>query len=187
MLMYEFLSYRPISEDDAELLLRWRRAPHVARYMLSQVDDDIKKQRDWISRRSDSSDFQHRVICIEGKDVGYCSITVRDQVTRTGELGVYIGERDTPRELSIFNFLGTTNHAFFKMGLDRILNRIVENNPRTLKLQAFNGYRSAGVLPSEIVLNGHALDVHLFGMSKTDWHEFRKKFNYYKDWDGNPT
>ena len=35
--MYDFLSYRPVSEDDAELLLDWRTAPHITQYMLSDV------------------------------------------------------------------------------------------------------------------------------------------------------
>lgn len=185
--MYEFLSYRQITQADAALLLGWRRSPHVARYMLTQIDDDIEKQKDWIRRSTQSSGFQHRIICIEGKDVGYCSITVRDPLAGTGELGVYIGEPDTPRELSIYNFLGTTNHAFFSMGLNKIVNRIVENNPRTVRLQAFNGYRQVGTLRAEMALDGQLLDVHVFELSKAHWHEFRKKFNYYKDWDGNLT
>ena len=185
--MYDFLSYRPIHEDDAQRLLDWRTAPHVARFMISQVEQDLGKQRQWIRQCALSNDFAHRIIRIEGRDVGYCSITVRDPAAGIGELGVYIGEPATPRELSIYNFLGTANHALFTLGLAKLVNRIVDNNTRTLKLQAFNGYLPAGVLPGVAQLDGQRLDVHLFELSRQRWHEFRMKFRYFKDWDGNPT
>ena len=185
--MYDFLSYRPIHEGDAQRLLDWRTSPHVARYMLSQVERDLDRQVQWIRDSARRPDFAHRIIRIEGRDVGYCSITVRDTAAGVGELGVYIGEPDTPRELSIFNFLGTANHALFTLGLTKLVNRIVENNPRTLKLQAFNGYLPAGVLAGEAQVGEERLDVHLFELTRERWHEFRKKFRYFKDWDGNPT
>lgn len=185
--MFEFLAYRPVSPEDAQLLLNWRTAPHVARFMLSQIENNVAKQKLWIQQSALRSDYAHRIIQIEGRDVGFCSITVKDVAAGIGELGVYIGELDTPRELSIYNFLGTTNHAFYAMGLKRIVNRIVENNPRTLKLQTFNGYMAVGVLPCQVEHHGQRLDVHLFELTRERWHEFRTKFGYFKDWDGNLT
>lgn len=185
--MFEFLAYRPVIIDDAQLLLTWRTAPHVARYMLSQIENDVSKQRQWINQCAQRSDYAHRIIQIQGRDVGFCSITVKDADEGVGELGVYIGEIDTPRELSIYNFLGTLNHAFYVMGLKKIVNRIIENNPRTLKLQAFNGYQPAGVLPGQADKDGQSMDVHLFELTRERWHEFRLKFGHFKDWDGNLT
>ena len=185
--MYDFLSYRTIKDSDAPRLLAWRTSPEVARHMLSQVPQDLGRQVQWIRDSAGRADFQHRIIRIEGRDVGYCSITVRDAAAGIGELGVYIGEPDTPRELSIFNFLGTANHALFTLGLNKLVNRIVETNPRTLRLQAFNGYLPAGVLPGAAEVAGQRRDVHLFELTRERWHEFRKKFAYFKDWDGNST
>lgn len=185
--MYDFLGYRPISADDAALLLRWRRAPHVAPYMLTQIEDDVRKQTAWIRQCATRDDFFHRIIRIEGQDVGYCSISIRDPKAKVGELGVYIGEKDTPRQLSIYNFLGTTNHAFFTLHLKKLVNRINGNNPRTLRLQVFNGYLPVSALETGAVADRASGELHLFELQKEDWHEFRNKFGYFKDWDGNPT
>ena len=186
-LMHEFLSYRKITVSDAQLLMDWRSAPHVAQYMLTQIERDLNKQIDWIVRCSNRSDYDHRIIQIENKDVGYCSITSKDSLAQIGELGVYIGDLNTPRQLSIYNFLGTMNHAFFTLGLKKIVNQISENNPRTIRSQRFNGYEYAGYKPSNLDGNKPSPKMHIFEISKERWYEFRKKFGYFKDWDGNLT
>ena len=185
--MHEFLSYRKITVSDAQLLMDWRSAPHVAQYMLTQIEQDLNKQIDWIVRCSNRSDYHHRIIQIENRDVGYCSITTKDSLAQIGELGVYIGDLNTPRQLSIYNFLGTMNHAFFTLGLKKIVNQISENNPRTIRLQTLNGYVYSGSKSSSLDANKGAPTMHFFEISKERWYEFRKKFGYFKDWDGNLT
>jgi RimJ/RimL family protein N-acetyltransferase len=155
--------------------------------MLTQIEDDLGKQKAWVRQCATRDDFFHRIIRIEDRDVGYCSINIRDSETGIGELGVYIGEKDTPRQLSIYNFLGTTNHAFFTLHLQKLVNRINGNNPRTLRLQAFNGYRPVSAPQLQGVPNEAPQELHYFELRKDDWHEFRKKFDYFKDWEGNPT
>ena len=79
------------------------------------------------------------------------------------------------------------NHAFFTLGLKKIVNQISENNPRTIGLQSFNGYVYAGSKSSSLDCNKDSLTMHIFEISKERWYEFRKKFGYFKDWDGNLT
>jgi hypothetical protein len=179
--MYEFLAYRKIDEDDAQMLMDWRSSPHVASHMLTQIVPDLDQQRQWVRTCNARNDYAHRIIQIEGRDVGYCSITVTDE--EVGQLGVYVGELSTPRQLSIYNFLGTTNQALFTMGLKKLVNQVMRSNARTVKLQAFNGYLPAADAPPSQT----AADVLWFELTRERWHEFRKRFGYDKDWDGNPT
>lgn len=185
--MYDFLSYRTISHEDAQLLLDWRTSPNVARSMLTEIDRNLNKQVEWIEDCRKRIDFEHRIIKIENKDVGYCSIKVTNSVLKIGELGVYIGETSTPRALSIYNFLGTANHAFFTMGLEKLVNQVLENNVRTLRLQAFNGYLPLGLEKINPNNLGKFVTVQKFELTKSRWHVFRNKFGYFKDWNGNMT
>jgi RimJ/RimL family protein N-acetyltransferase len=182
--MYKFLSYRRPTVDDAKLLLDWRTAPHITQYMLTDVPYDIERQKAWIERSNARDDYQHAIIQIEGRDVGYASITVTDKQSQIGELGVYIGDQDVPRELSIYNFIGTLNQAFFTMGLHKLVNHVVAWNERTLRLQKFNGYRHVGVLKDHTLKDGVRHDLHIFELSKAEWAEFRKKFGDTRNWDG---
>lgn len=182
--MYDFLSYRRPTTDDAKLLLDWRTAPHIARFMLTQVPYDIERQKTWIERSNARDDYQHAIIRIEGKDAGYASITVVDARNGIGELGVYMGDPDVPKALTMYNFVGTHNHAFLTMGLHKMVNHIMDANARVLRMQAFNGYRHVGVLKAHVLKDGERQDLHIFEQSADEWREFRRKFNDNRDWDG---
>jgi RimJ/RimL family protein N-acetyltransferase len=182
-----FLSYRRPTIEDAKLLLDWRTAPHITQYMLTDVPYDIERQKAWIERTNARGDYQHAIIRIEGRDVGYASITVTDKASQIGELGVYVGEPDVPRELSAYNFVGTLNHAFFTMGLHKLVNHVIAWNDRTVRAQQFNGYRHVGVLKDHTLKDGVRHDLHIFEQSAAEWAEFRKKFRDNRNWDGEET
>jgi RimJ/RimL family protein N-acetyltransferase len=179
-----FLTYRPISRDDAEMLLRWRTSPNIGQYMLTEVDRDIGKQRRWIEATNTRSDMVHRIIQIKGEDVGYCSVTITEPAARVGTVGLYIGEPATPRSLSAFNFIHILNHAFFAMGLRKIVNQILATNDRLLPAQRFNGYRHVGTLHAHVEKQGRWLDMHIFEQSALHWAEFRQRFKDWRDLDG---
>ncbi|MDC7682757.1 GNAT family N-acetyltransferase [Asticcacaulis sp. BYS171W] len=185
--MAEFLSYRPITPDDAMLLLDWRTAPHITRYMLTDVPYDIERQKAWIERSNARDDYHHRIIQIHGKDVGFCSLTVTDKANQIGEVGVYIGDPEVPVALSMYNFLGTLNHAFFTLGLHKLVNHVVDWNDRVIRTQAFIGYRHVGVLKNHALKDGVRHDLHIFEQEASEWAAFRKKFRDTRDWDGNET
>lgn len=185
--MYSFLTYRSVTIDDAKLLLDWRTAPHITRYMLSDVPYDIERQRAWIERSHSRDDYAHAIIQIEGRDVGYSSITVTDARNSIGEIGVYVGDLDAPKALTIYNFVGTLNHAFFTMGLHKLVNHVIAWNDRTVRAQAFNGYRHVGVLKDHVLKDGVRHDLHIFEQSAAEWAEFRKKFSDNRNWWGEET
>jgi len=184
---YRFLSYRRPTLDDAKCLLDWRTAPHITRYMLTDVPYDIDRQRDWIARSNVRTDYSHAIIRIEDRDVGYASITVTDASSGIGELGVYIGDQTVSHALTVYNFVGTLNHAFFTLGLHKVVNHVVAWNDRTVKAQAFNGYRHVGVLKDHSLKDGVRHDLHIFEQSAAEWAQFRKKFNDTRNWDGEET
>ena len=182
--MYSFLSYRRIVPEDAGLILDWRTHPEVTRYMLTDIEYDLDRQRDWIARSNGRSDYFHRIMQIEGRDVGYASITVTDARWSIGEIGTYIGDLDVPRELSTYNFIGTLNHAFFTLRLHKLVNHIIAWNDRTVRAQALNGYRHVGTLKDHAVKDGVRHDLQIFEQSAAEWAAFRRKFRDRRDWDG---
>ncbi len=185
--MYKFLSYRRPNVDDAKLLLDWRTAPHITQYMLTDVPYDLERQKAWIERSNARDDYQHAIIQVEGRDVGYASITITQMDWRIGELGVYIGAEDAPRALTVYNFVATLNHAFFTMGLHKLVNHVVAWNDRTVRAQAFNGYRHVGVLKDHALKDGIRHDLHIFEQGAAEWAQFRVKFDDSRNWDGEET
>lgn len=185
--MYDFLTYRPVTTDDAKLLLDWRTSPEIASRMLTQVPYDIDRQKAWIERSNVREDYQHRILRIEGRDVGYVSITVTDTANKIGEVGMYVGAANVAPEMSAFNFVSNLNHAFFSMGLHKVVNHVISSNPRVVKAQAFNGFRHVGVLREHVLKDGQRQDLHIFEQSAAEWAVFREKFRDRRDWDGRET
>lgn len=179
-----FLTYRPISMDDAEMLLRWRTSPSIGQYMLTEVDQDSEKQRQWIAATNVRSDMVHRIIQVKGEDVGYCSVKITEPEARIGTVGIYIGETATPTSLSAFNFIHILNHAFYAMGLRKIVNQILATNDRLLSAQKFNGYRHVGTLREHVRKQDRWLDMHIFEQTAQRWAGFRLKFKDWRDLDG---
>jgi RimJ/RimL family protein N-acetyltransferase len=185
--VYRFLSYRPVVPEDAKMLLDWRTRPDITQYMLTDIDYDIDKQKRWIELCNTRDDYHHAIIQIEGRDVGYVSIHITDKRSSIGELGVYIGDASAPKELTVYNFVGTLNHAFFTLNLHKIVNHVIAWNARTLKLQAFNGYSHVGVLKDHALKDGVRHDLHIFEQSAAHWAQFRAKFNDNRNWWGQET
>ena len=185
--MLDYLTYRRPTPDDAKLLLDWRTAAHITRFMLTDVAYDIDRQRVWIERSNGRNDYQHAIIQVEGKDVGYTSITVTDARSGIGEIGAYIGDLEASKALTVFNFVGTLNHAFFTMRLHKLVNHIIAWNERTLRLQKFNGYRHVGVLKDHTLKDGVRHDLHIVEQSAAEWAQFRTKFGDDRNWDGENT
>ncbi|MBC7906134.1 MAG: GNAT family N-acetyltransferase [Rhodospirillaceae bacterium] len=179
-----YLSYRPVTIDDAQMILDWRTSPDITRYMYTDVEYDLDKQRAWIERTQHRSDFHHRLICVEGIAVGYASIQTTDAVAGIGSIGVYIGDRRFPATMTALNFVHSLNHAFCTLNYAKIVNHILGINSQPLRSQRFTGYRPAGILAGHAVKNGEPIDVHVFEQSRSDWLSFRRKFKDWRDWDG---
>ncbi len=178
------LAFRPVTLDDAALLLDWRRRPHVAQNMLTEVANDLDKQRAWLTRANAREDYHHRIMTLDGRDIGYVSITVVDATSGVGEIGIYIGETNVPHELTIGNYLFVLNHAFFTLRLHKLVNHIIGANVRTIALQKFNGYRHVGVLNEQVLLRGQRQDLHIFEQLAADWTVFSANKGCRLDMDG---
>jgi RimJ/RimL family protein N-acetyltransferase len=185
--VFDFLTYRQPTANDAKMLLDWRTAPHVTQFMLTDVPYDIERQKAWIERSNARDDYHHRIMQCEGRDIGYTSITITDCTSSIGEIGIYIGDLQAPHALTVYNFVHTLNHAFFTLRLHKLVNHIVAWNSRTIRIQTFNGYRHVGVLKDHTLKDGVRHDLHIFEQSADEWRAFRKKFKDTADWDGNAT
>ena len=182
--MLTYMSFREPTIDDAKMILDWRTAPHVAPYMLTTVEYDLDKQRAWIERSNARDDYHHRLMLIHGRPVGYISITIVDVKQGIGEIGIYLGERDVPGDLIMYNFVPTLNHAFYTLGLKKLVNHIVDWNPRVVRVQTYVGYRHIGIEEGKVFKDGVAHNLHVFEQTAEEWAQFRQKYPDNRDWEG---
>lgn len=178
------LHYRQPTVDDAQLLLDWRTRPDITRYMFSDIERDLAKQRAWLEACERKQGYIHRLICVDGVPIGYTSITVTDDCARIGTVGVYIADLGARAGIANFNFVNTLNHAFLTLGLHKIVNHVLGGNRRLLRQQELIGYRHVGILRQHHLKRGEWHDVHIFEQLRSDWIEHREKFRDKRDLDG---
>ncbi|MQP67316.1 GNAT family N-acetyltransferase [Niveispirillum sp. SYP-B3756] len=178
------LSFRLPVQDDAATLLAWRRLPEVTSNSFTDIDDDLDKQRAWIERCNTRNDYHHRIIQVDGVDVGYASITITQPLWGVGSIGTYMGDRRGRTGIGALNFAPVLNHCFYTLGLRKLVNQIFADNDRVRKGQTMLGYRHVGVLHAHAMKNGVPRDVHLFEMLAEDWAAIRHRFSLLADMDG---
>jgi RimJ/RimL family protein N-acetyltransferase len=178
------LHYRPPTAGDAQLLLDWRTRSDITRYMFTDIEYDLDKQKAWLEACAQRSGYVHRLICVDDVPVGYTSITVTDQRAGIGTVGVYIVDLRARSGAANFNFVNTLNHAFLTLGLHKIVNHVLGGNSRLLRQQELIGYRHVGVLREHHVKGAERHDVHVFEQLRSDWLEHRRKFSDKRDLDG---
>ncbi len=132
------ISFREILKDDAQKLLAWRLQPRVARWMLTQVDNDLSKQQAWIEKMRTAGDTYHWIVQIGGTDAAYVKIEGFSPEQAIAEMGFYIGEECyDPIAVGI---LHACYAALFKhLKLKVILGSIFEDNT-ILKIHEYSGY-----------------------------------------------
>jgi RimJ/RimL family protein N-acetyltransferase len=178
------LHYRQPTVDDAQLLLDWRTRPDITRYMFSDIEYDLGRQKAWLEECARKPGYTHRLICLDGAPIGYTSITITDHPAGIGTVGVYIADLSARAGVANFNFVNTLNHAFLTLGLHKIVNHVLGGNRRLLRQQELIGYRHVGVLREQHLKSGERHDVHIFEQLRSEWIEYREKFRDKRDLDG---
>lgn len=179
------LTFLVPTEEHAQILLDWRTRPDIADQMLSEVPYDVERQKAWLRRCAERTDYVHRILCVDGAPSGHVSITITEPAWKIATMGVLMGERAGRIGAAPLNFAYMLNHAFFTMQLRKVVNHILgTNSPRLLKGQPMIGYRPVGVLARQVVKDGQEIDLHIFEMLADDWRTTRTRFGVYQDMDG---
>lgn len=179
------LTFIPPTEEHAKILLDWRTRPDIADQMLSEVPYDVERQKAWLRRCAERTDYVHRILCVDGTPSGHVSITITEPTWKIATIGVLMGEKTGRVGAAPLNFAYMLNHVFFTLGLRKVVNHILgTNSPRLLKGQPMIGYRPVGVLARQVVKDGREIDLHVFEMLADDWRATRARFGVYTDMDG---
>jgi len=174
------ITFREISEEDAQLTLDWRTKPRVAEMMLTQVTGDLEAQREWIVASFKKPNYYHWIFQNDGRDAGFLSITNIDNRKQTASWGFYVGEDEeigigATIPAYVYNFMFDNPHFF----LSQIVSQVLEINHSVIRMHRLYGYqetpendflRPDGQLVRTMVLTKESW------LSKTAFHGFRAEF-----------
>lgn len=139
------LFLRPMSPEDAEIIVRWRNSKHVASAsrLSVAVKLSLKQHRKWFTRtRNDRIDYII-ILTEDNQPIGSLSFTWRKipGLDRCAELGKFIGEKKALGQG--FATEATRlwlNYGFTKLKLESVIARTNINNLANIKINQKMGF-----------------------------------------------
>lgn len=153
---------KPISEDDADLIVAWRNSESVKKYFIYQGEFTHEGQLSWIRNRVNTGKVIQFIIIEKTTDKPIGSVFIRDidPNHNKGEYGIFIGEDEyrgcgygsEAAELII-------DHAFNTAGLHRLYLRVLADNKRAVASYKKVGFVQEGLLKDDVCINGEYRDI----------------------------
>jgi diamine N-acetyltransferase len=160
----EFVTLRPLREDDAEMTLGWRLGDRAG--LLNRGAATIEAQVGWIRSRPETE--HNFVIEIDGgRPVGMLSLIAVDEHNRHGESARFlIGDeeavRGVPAAVEAMKLLYEL--AFDRLGLERVWGTVAADNRRMIKWQRYLGMREEGRLRNHYLIGDRFQDAVCLGI-----------------------
>lgn len=170
---------RPMKLEDQEIVMKWRMQPEISRYMNTDPVLDIEKQKEWFFKQQKNDSCYYWIIEVDEIPVGVTSITMIDTKNGTCTRGTYIAVHEK-RSFEVITAVYATQFEFVfdKLGLNKIEIQVFAENKNVVFLSKKCGFKQEGVLREHINKNGIYYDIVQLGMTKLDWEEKKKQWNY---------
>jgi RimJ/RimL family protein N-acetyltransferase len=160
----EFVSLRPLREDDAETTLAWRLGSRAG--LLNRGASSAEAQVTWIRNRP-SSERNFVIELAGGHPVGMLSLIGVDKANSHAESARFlIGDEDAvrgvPAAVEAMKLLYEL--AFDRLGLERVWGTVASDNRRMIKWQRYLGMREEGRLRNHYRIGGRFQDAVCLGI-----------------------
>jgi RimJ/RimL family protein N-acetyltransferase len=167
---------RALEIDDYKVSVRWRND--------SEIYESIPQPRRFVSERTEQEWVERAIreneqgvslrlaVCLKENDrfVGIIQLLNIDLKNRCGEVTTMIGEKEywgqgLIGEARILMF----EHSFLELGLERISNKVLDTNTKSLKAYDKFGSVREGVLRNAVYKDGAFHDLILFSMLREEF------------------
>lgn len=137
------VTLRPLTEEDTDLMVRWRNEPEVLRYFIDRRHITRESHLAYYRDRILTGKVRQYIILCDEKPVG--STFLRDIEGDHAEFGILIGEQEyLGKGVGRLAAAEILNIAFTEMNLQTVFLRVLAENQRAIR-----SYRAVGFLPAE--------------------------------------
>ena len=160
-----------VEEENLEQMREWRNEPGLRRYFREYREISRTMQKKWFEKiNNDNNQVNFEIHdAVTGKIIGHCGLYYINWVSRTGEFGIYIGDKeyrsggygsDTLRTL--------VKYGFEDLNLNRIWCEVYDNNS-SIEVYKHLGFKPEGTLRQNYYNEGRYWDSHVLGMLKSEY------------------
>ena len=153
---------RPMTEEDADLIVAWRNKPELKRFFICQADFTREGHLKWFRTMKESGRACQMMICDKADDRPLGSVDIKDidHDHHKGEYGIFIGD-DAARGRGIGTQAAKLmiQYGFEELGLHRIYLRALAGNAQAIRSYEKAGFVQEGYLHDDVCINGKYVDI----------------------------
>ena len=167
-----------IKPEHLELILKWRTSAAVTRFMYTDIEYDMEKQKNWYELIQKDANSRYWLMSYKEQLIGLISITEINARDKRAYWNFYIGD---PAYSMLGGFIGLYlyNYVFQNLEIHKLMGEVMAENEGVRKLHLKQGAREIGYFTDHIYKNGKYHNVYLYEMTKDMWNRNSKKFAKY--------
>ena len=162
------INLRPILESDLQKLYDWRNDPYIMARTRQQEKLEWSNHLEWFKNLNPSKDVMRVIEAVDEyktpvKPIGACGITNIDWISRSGELSIYIGEKEYRGcAVGILVMQELKRICFDSLNLRRFWAEVYGFNTPMMRLMEKTGFRYDGVLTATVWKDGAYQNSHFY-------------------------
>ncbi len=161
----ELVSLRLMDRDDTEAIVKWRNNPRVRNNFIYRETFTNEVHENWIRTKVETGEVVQFMICENNngdRPVGSVYFRDIDNVAKTAEYGIFIGEDDAiGKGYGNETALLATDYARDELGLEKIILRVFKSNTAAKKSYEHAGFKHLEDLPLVQCSDGQKSDMIL--------------------------
>ncbi len=174
------IEFKRLKEEHLEMVLKWRTQPDVTKYMATDIEYDMKKQKQWFQIISNDKSSKYWIITYKTIFIGLIALVDISLTHHHTIWSYYIGEKKYRTTLGGIVPLYLFNHIFNDLKLKKIFANCMVENKGLIKIFQLHGFREVGVYKQHYYKNGCYHDVLMMELLAEAWKEKNDEFGRYK-------
>jgi diamine N-acetyltransferase len=177
MIYGDRIRLRAVERNDLPRFVEWLNDPEVTAGLDMYLPLSAAVEENWFDQMLKQPADQHpMVIEVRSQDnwlaVGDCGFNSVDHRNRSGEIGIFIGQKDLwNRGYGTETMRLLLKHGFHTLNLHRIFLRVFETNKRAIRSYEKAGFVHEGRLRQAQYSNGKYEDVLMMSVLRPEWQE----------------
>ena len=176
------LVFRKIKESDLKTLMTWRTNPEVSKYMYTDFEPSMERQREWFKGISGDPTRKDWIIQADGEDVGLLGLSRIDPVNRRCDWAYYLGSPNVRgKGIGKSVELNVHEYVFETLGLNKLCCEVFVSNKLVINIHEKYGSVVEGRRVGHIYKGGEFHDIVEMSLLRDNWEkDVKGKFEFVK-------
>ncbi len=164
------LQLYPITENDTDLIVKWRNNINVKKNFIFQEQFTREIHLNWLKTNVFTEKALQFIINYNGISIGSTFLRDIDYSNNKAEFGIFIGEDEyRGKGLGTQATLQILRYGFEELNLNKIFLRVLNNNTYAVNSYMKSGFQEEGLFKEDVYIKDKYYDVLFMSILKKEW------------------